>query len=310
MSTFRQIVLRFVLALGIVVGFQSSVLAAPKIKIGNVAMAYTMHLDYLPMFAKEEGLDVEVVNFKSSSDENLALAVGSLDGGNVGALGVNVLLTKGVPVSIVAGTVRGGSGFVVGKSIRSLQDLQGKKVGATKGSTSEILAKYQLKKAGVTVTWVNLPHAQLSVALSQGDIDAFAAGEPWASLAVSKGVGKNLADFNIYESPAGKVSGAFVLSQKLIREDPQSAQKLVNALVKSVRLAQTKRDDYVRQVAAKLNISEEEVRIALQNAEITEQIKQAEWPGLTGMAKDLGYVQDVADFSQAFNLKLLDAAAK
>lgn len=306
----KQTVLRVVLTIAFFMGASSSLLAAPKITIGNVAMAYTMHLDYLPAFAKEEGLDVEVINFKSSADENLALAAGSLDGGNVGALGVNVLLTKGVPVLIVAGTVRGGSGFVVGKSIQSLQDLQGKKVGATKGSTSEILAKYQLKKAGVTVNWVNLPHAQLSVALSQGDIDAFAAGEPWASLAVSKGVGKNLSDFNIYDSPAGKVSGAFVLSQKLIRDDPQSAQKLVNALVKSVRLAQTKRDDYIRQVATKLNISEDEVRIALKNAEITEQIKTAEWPGLTGMAKDLGYIQKVADYSQAFDLKLVDNATK
>lgn len=302
--------LRWALAIALVAAASLPAQAAQKIKIGNVGMAYTMHLDYLPALAKEEGLDVEVVNFKSSADENLAIATGTLDGGNVGALGVNVLLTKGIAVAIVAGTVRGGSGFVVGKSIQSLKDLQGKKVGATKGSTSEILAKYQLNRAGVAVNWVNLPHAQLGTALAQGEIDAFAAGEPWASLAVSKGIGKNLPDFNIYDSPAGQVSGAFVLSQKLIRDDPQSAQKLVNALVKAVRLAQTKRDDYVRQVASKLNISEDEVRVALKNAEITEQIKQAEWPALTGMAKELGYVQDVADYSKAFNLKMLDNATK
>lgn len=303
-------VLQLFLAMTVTAGAGLPASAAPKIKIGNVAMAYTMHLDYLPGLAKEEGLDVEVVNFKSSADENLALATGTLDGGNVGALGVNVLLTKGIPVVIVAGTVRGGSGFVVAKSIRSLRDLQGKKVGATKGSTSEILAKYQLNKAGVAVNWVNLPHAQLSAAMAQGEIDAYAAGEPWASLAVSKGVGKSLPDFNIYDSPAGKVSGAFVLSQKLIHDDPQSAQKLVTALVKAVRLAQTKRDEYVRQVAGKLNISEEEVRVALTNAEITEQIKQPEWPGLTGMAKDLGYVQEIADYSKAFDLKMVDRATK
>lgn len=305
-----QTMLRWAIAIALVAGTSLSALAAPKIRIGNVAMAYTMHLDYLPMFAKEEGLDVEVVNFKSSADENLALATGTLDGGNVGALGVNVLLTKGIPVVIVAGTVRGGSGFVVGKSILSLKDLQGRKVGATRGSTSEILAKHQLNKAGVAVNWVNLPHAQLGVALAQREIDAFAAGEPWASLAVSKGVGKSLPDFDIYASPAGQASGAFVLAQKLVRDDPQSAQKLVNALVKAVRLAQTKREDYVRQVAGKLAISEDEVRIALKNAEITERIKQAEWPALTGMAKDLGYVQEVADYSKAFNLKMLDNATK
>ena len=212
MSARTKVGLGAVLAIGLFFGSIHAALAAPKIKIGNVSMAYTLHLDFLPALAKEEGLDVEVIDFKSSSDENLALAAGSLDGGNVGALGINVLLTKGVPVAILAGTVRGGSGFVVGKSIQSLQELQGKRIGATKGSTSEMLAKYQLKKAGVSATWINLPHSQLGLALSQKEVDAIAAGEPWASLAVSRGIGKNLPGFDIYDSPAGKISGAFVVS--------------------------------------------------------------------------------------------------
>jgi NitT/TauT family transport system substrate-binding protein len=285
-------------------------LAATKIKIGNVSMAYTLHLDMLPALAKEDGLDVEVIDFKSSSDENLALAAGSLDGGNVGALGTNVLLTKGVPVAIVAGTVRGGSGFVVSKSIQSLHELQGKRIGATKGSTSEMLAKYQMKKAGVSVTWVNLPHSQLGIALSQGDVDAIAAGEPWASLAVSRGIGKILPDFNIYDSPAGKISGALVVSQKLIRDDPASVQKLVNALVKAVRQAESHREDYIKHAVTKLNVSDEEVRVALKNADITYQLYPAEWPALTGIAKDMGYVQDSADYTKAFNLKFLENAVK
>src|SRR5574337_1173432 len=223
-----------VLMAGLVLAFAQDALAAPKIRIGTVPMAYTLHLDYLPQFAKDEALEVEVIDFKSSSDENQAIAAGSLDGGNVGALGANVLLTKGVPVVIVAGTVRGGSDFVVGKGVQTLRDLQGKKIGATKGSTSEILAKYQLKKAGIAATWINLPHPQLAVALSQQEVDAIAAGEPWAGLAVSRGIGKRLPGFDIYDSPAREISGALVLSQKLVRENPQAAQKLVNAFVKAV----------------------------------------------------------------------------
>jgi ABC-type nitrate/sulfonate/bicarbonate transport system substrate-binding protein len=299
-----------VLAIGLFFGSLDAALAAPTIKIGNVSMAYTLHLDSLPALAKAEGLEVEVIDFKSSSDENLALAAGSLDGGNVGALGTNVLLTKGVPVMIVAGTVRGGSGFVVAKSIQSLQELQGKRIGATKGSTSEMLAKYQFKKAGVSVTWVNLPHPQLGVALAQKEVDAMAAGEPWASLAVSRGIGKNLPGFNIYDSPAGKVSGAFVVSQKLIREDPAAVQKLINALVKAVRQAETKREDYIKHAVSKLNVSAEEVRVALQNADISYELYPAEWPALTGIAKDMGYIQDTADYTKAFDLRFLGNATR
>ena len=306
----RQGMILLAVMLGIFWNCGMEGLAAPKIRIGTVPMAYTLHFDFLPAFAKEVGLEVEVIDFKSSSDENQAIAAGSLDGGNVGALGTNVLFTKGVPVAIVSGTVRGGSDFVVSKAIQTVQDLQGKKIGATKGATSEILANYQLKKAGVSAAWVNLPHAQLAVALMQKDVDAIAAGEPWAGLAVSKGIGKRLPGFNVYDSPAREVSGALVLSQKLIKENPEAVQKLIHAFVKAVHFANSKREEYVRHAVEKLKISEEDVRIALKNAEITYRIFPAEWPALANMAKDLGYIQDVADYSKAFNLTFLEKASK
>ena len=287
-----------------------SALAGPKVKIGTVPMAYTLHFDFLPTFGKEEGLEVEVIDFKSSSDENQAIAAGSLDGGNVGALGTNVLFTKGVPVKIISGTVRGGSDFVVSASVQAVKDLEGKKIGATKGSTSEILAKFQLKKAGVTSTWVNLPHAQLAIAMAQKDVDAIAAGEPWAGLAVSKGIGKRLPGFNVYDSPARAVSGAFVISEKLIKESPDTVQKLVNAFVKAIAFCNKNQGEYIKHAVAKLKISEEEVRTALKNSEITYKVFPEEWPALAEMAKDLGYIQEVADYSKAFDLTFLQKAAK
>jgi len=306
----KKIVILLAIGLGMFFCLDQEGLAGPKVKIGTVPMAYTLHFDFLSTFGKEEGLDIEVIDFKSSSDENQAIAAGSLDGGNVGALGTNVLFTKGVPVVIISGTVRGGSDFVVSKAIQSLPDLQGKKIGATKGATSEILAKYQLKKAGISATWINLPHAQLAIALAQKDVDAIAAGEPWAGLAVSKGIGKRLPGINVYDSPAREVSGAFVISQKLIKENPETVQKLINAFVKAVNFANTKREEYIKHAVEKLKIPEEDVRVAMKNAEITYRIFPAEWPALANMAKDLGYIQDVADYSKAFHLTFLEKAIK
>jgi len=296
--------------IGICLSSGQAAVAGPKVKIGTVPMAYTLHFDFLPTFGKEEGLDIEVIDFKSSSDENQAIAAGSLDGGNVGALGTNVLFTKGVPVKIISGTVRGGSDFVVSSSVQTVKDLDGKKIGATKGATSEILAKFQMKKAGVTSTWINLPHAQLAIAMAQKDVDAIAAGEPWAGIAVSKGIGKRLPGFNVYDSPARAVSGAFVLSEKLIRESPDTVQKLVNAFVKAIVFSNKKQDEYIKHAVEKLKISEEEVRIALKNSEITYQVFPEEWPALAGMAKELGYIQEVADYSKAFDLTFLEKAHK
>jgi NitT/TauT family transport system substrate-binding protein len=296
--------------LGFCLSLGQPALAGPKLKIGTVPMGYTLHFDFLPAFGKEEGLDIEVIDFKSSSDENQAIAAGSLDGGNVGALGTNVLFTKGVPVKIISGTVRGGSDFVVSNSVQTVKDLEGKKIGATKGATSEILAKFQMKKAGVTSTWINLPHAQLAIAMAQKDVDAIAAGEPWAGLAVSKGIGKRLPGFNVYDSPARAVSGAFVVSEKLIKESPDTVQKLVNAFVKAIVFSNKKQDEYIKHAVQKLKISEEEVRIALKNSEITYQVFPEEWPALAMMAKEMGYIQEVADYSKAFDLTFLEKAIK
>jgi hypothetical protein len=48
----------------------------------------------------------------------------------------------------------------------------------------------------------------------------------------------------------------------------------------------------------------------MKNAEITYRIFPAEWPALANMAKDLGYIQDVADYSKAFHLTFLEKAIK
>jgi len=162
----------------------------------------------------------------------------------------------------------------------------------------------------VASTWVSLPHAQLAVALAQKDVYAIAAGEPWAGLTVSKGIGKRLPGINVYDSPAREVSGAFVLSQKLIRENPDTAQRLVNAFVKAIRFANAKQEEYIKHAVEKLKIPEEDVRVALKNSEITYKIFPQEWPALANMAKDLGYIQEVADYSKAFYLTLLEKATK
>jgi len=101
-----------------------------------------------------------------------------------------------------------------------------------------------------------------------------------------------------------------VISQKLIKENPETVQKLINAFVKAIHFSNAKREDYIKHAVGKLKISEEDVRIALKNAEITYKLFPQEWPALANMAKDLGYIQDVADYSKAFNLMFLEKAVK
>jgi ABC-type nitrate/sulfonate/bicarbonate transport system substrate-binding protein len=87
-------------------------------------------------------------------------------------------------------------------------------------------------------------------------------------------------------------------------------QKLVNAFVKAIVFSNKKQDEYIKHAVQKLKISEEEVRIALKNSEITYQVFPEEWPALAMMAKEMGYIQEVADYSKAFDLTFLEKAIK
>ena len=59
----NYVMIIFTIVLGISLGFGQEVLAGPKVKIGTVPMAYTLHFDFLARFAKEEGIGVEVIDF-------------------------------------------------------------------------------------------------------------------------------------------------------------------------------------------------------------------------------------------------------
>ena len=84
-------------------------------------------------------------------------------------------------------TSLGADGIVATKEINKIQDLKGKKVGATKGDPPYFLLKYLMKNQGMPsgdIVFQDMPNADTAgTAFISGQLDAAGTWEPWLSKA-------------------------------------------------------------------------------------------------------------------------------
>jgi NitT/TauT family transport system substrate-binding protein len=84
-------------------------------------------------------------------------------------------------------TSLGADGIVATEEIKTISDLKGKKVGATKGDPPYFLLKYLMKEYGISsdeVIFQDMPNADTAgTAFISGELDAAGTWEPWLSKA-------------------------------------------------------------------------------------------------------------------------------
>ncbi len=129
-------------------------------------------------------------------------------------------------------------------SCKGVIDLKGKKVGVFPGISSIALAKGAFRpffNPDKEVTLVEIPPGNIIQALAAGQIDAYLAPEPFGMMAIAKGVGRHLVKSPMLalNLKTGIVGGAFVFNAGFIREKPQVAKKVRNALYRGVDFIKT-----------------------------------------------------------------------
>ena len=121
------------------------------------------------------------------------------------------------------------------KGIRTPEDLKGKKIAATLGTTSDFFLDALLGVHGISrkeVTIVDLKAEAMPAALAQGKVDAVSTFAPYVALTQKK-LGKNVTTFrdkDIYRSTFNVVA-----TQEFIRKNPGKVKKMLRALVKAER---------------------------------------------------------------------------
>lgn len=194
---------------------------------------------------------------------------------------------QGLNIKVVGGLHTGCIKLVVppNSPIQSAKDLKGKRIGVDEiGGTPMAITSVVLANAGIDpqsgVTWKPFPLDQLVTEVSKGEIDAFAAWDPYGTLAVQNNGYKVLTDISTDPLFAGRTCCFLYASEKYIKSDPA----LIAAIVKSYKEA----DDWIQQnqeEAAKIEIDKKYVATSDLNL-VTNQLKSYSYVFTTDKAKD------------------------
>src|SRR5262245_13170623 len=229
----------------------------PEKKDVKLGVGCSNSLYYLPLaiterlgFFKEQGLNVEVNDFKGGSQSLAALVGGSVDV-VTGAYEHTIRMqVKGQDV-VAAIELGRYPGIVLAlkkdrtDKIKSVADLKGAKIGVTApGSSTNMIAWYLMSKAGLKqddASFVGVGQGPSAIAaIKKGEIDAISNIDPVIATLEASGDVVLMADTRTSEG-ANKVFGgpmpAAVLYFKrdFIEKNPNTVQALVNAFYKSLK---------------------------------------------------------------------------
>lgn len=250
------------------------------VRLGNLKFAHYGAVSYMKDHCKKFGLDVQETVFPKGIDIFPAIVKGAIDIAASAADAAVANRAGGGQVYVVAGFAKGGARLVSRADLKlsKVAELKGKKVGVARGGAQELLLLAELAKAGLTwsdkegkdVQLVYLPFADLNQALLQKQIDAMCQSEPHSSQAINKGLGVEM--LKPYDTPLGEPVRVMVMTEKLYKEKPAVAAKVLECLVDATRHFQQNpavAEKYVREQMFKGQITAADYNDAMSNAAFT-----------------------------------------
>ncbi|MBI4587698.1 MAG: aliphatic sulfonate ABC transporter substrate-binding protein [Candidatus Rokubacteria bacterium] len=182
----------------------------------------------------KHGVKVEMKLFAEGRVAIEALAAGQFDIGMFGDIPGLALLARGYPGKIIAAGLGGPArqAVLVRKDApyQRLEDLKGKKLGLTKGSTDELALEASFTKRGLRwddFTVIDLKQGEKATALQLGHVDVVEAFEPVPAIIVTKGIGRRLLTAH-GEIP--DIIGVIIASTKFLESHPGEVVKFLRAL--------------------------------------------------------------------------------
>jgi NitT/TauT family transport system substrate-binding protein len=217
--------------------------AQEVVRLGNLKFAHYGAVSYMREHCRKFGLDVQETVFPKGIDIFPAIVKGEVDLAASAADAAIANRAAGGQVYVVAGFAKGGARLVsrADLALKKVADLKGRKVGVARGGAQELLLLAELAQAGLSwsdregkdVQIVYLPFADLNQALLQKQLDAMCQSEPQSSQAINKGFGVEM--LKPYDTPLGEPVRVLVMTEKLYREKPAVAQKVLDCFVESTR---------------------------------------------------------------------------
>ncbi|MGD6872369.1 aliphatic sulfonate ABC transporter substrate-binding protein [Sutcliffiella horikoshii] len=304
----------FLLLMGVLAGCGSSTSGSNGKE--KVVIGYFPNIDHVPaMVAREKAMyeealgdkyEVEYKTFPDGGAFMTALKTGDIQGGLVGPGPAMNNYVSGADVKVVAGASSGGTVIIASKEsgITSVEELDGATfitpgVGCTHDVQMEtFLQDYGLSSAriGGSMKHVTGNPAQYAGMFESESVDAAAVPEPWASLLSIEHGANILVDSNEISFGTTLPNTIFVTSGKLIDENKELVQKLVDAHQESVDFI-SENPEESKEIA--INSIKE-----LTNQELSKEVIDSAWERIRFTHEvDAEVVQEFANSS--FELKFL-----
>ena len=242
---------------------------------------------YLPLtiaeqkgYFKDEGLDVEFQDFPGGAKALQALIGGSVDA--VSGAYEHTISQQAKGQNIEALVLQGKYSAIVlllpkakAAAYKSPKDLKGMKIGVTAPGSSTnmfvniLLAKEGLKPDDVSIIGVGTGGGAVAI-MKRGEIDALSNLDPVISLLESNGDGVAVIDTRTAKGMQDVYGGAYAagciyVPVEFVKKYPNTAQAIVNAMVRALRfIQQSTPDQIVATVPADYYVDKAQYKAALE----------------------------------------------
>ena len=242
---------------------------------------------YLPLtiaeqkgYFKDEGLDVEFQDFPGGAKALQALIGGSVDA--VSGAYEHTISQQAKGQNIEALVLQGKYSAIVlllpkakAAAYKSPKDLKGMKIGVTAPGSSTnmfvniLLAKEGLKPDDVSIIGVGTGGGAVAI-MKRGEIDALSNLDPVISLLESNGDGVAVIDTRTAKGMQEVYGGAYAagciyVPVEFVKKYPNTAQAIVNAMVRALRfIQQSTPDQIVATVPADYYVDKAQYKAALE----------------------------------------------
>lgn len=211
---------------------------------------------------EKEGYEAKFPEFLAGAFAMQHFSAGELHAVTVGCPPILIARGAGTDVVILASSNTEGSRIIAGPEVKRIEDLAGKKVGTPGlGSIQDALLTMVEKKVKMKVFHVPIKVSDMPIYLSKKEIAAFIAWEPICSNAVEMGYGHSL--YTSRDIFPGHQCCVFAVRGKWIREQPERVQRLTNLYVESMGYFHKNREQMLKVISRKTQISEKALKEAL-----------------------------------------------
>jgi len=252
----------------------------PELRIGiNAWPGY----EYLTLakqlgYYKDEGVAVKLIPFQTLADGRRAFEKGHIDimaGTLMEFYSAREVAGINPVVFLVADFSNGGDMLLAHKSITSVAQLKGKKLGLESGSVDILTAANALASAQLSfddVILVSLPQPNNIKALLAGDIDAAQTYPPFATKALAHPDIVRL--FDTSQTP-GDIIDVIFTRQSVLNERENDLAKVAHAFERAVQYQETNEEDAIARMAQREGLTPAEFSDALSGLKIINQKEQA-----------------------------------